>query len=232
MRETSISENLILRSAPSARIGKLKRVSFETGEHFWPAESARHSVLFPVRGVVSLQIVTDGGKPAQAALVGHEGFAEVSFLFGARRTRAGAIALTDGEAVMMEAGEFRVCLDNSRFRAAVHQYSLTFLWMLYHMGVCNRIHVFDKTLVGRLLLMQDRTGSDHFDLTQDFFSRILGVRQATVSRAAANLQKVGGIRYERRGRVTILDRRELEKQACPCYRSLKSDFDGLISALK
>jgi len=52
-------------------------------------------------------------------------------------------------------------------------------------------------------------------VTQDFFSRLLGVRRASVSRAAARLQKQGAIQYDRRGRLTILDRQQLGKAACP-----------------
>jgi CRP-like cAMP-binding protein len=229
---TPISENLLLRFA-SPRNGKLqmKHISFESGDELWQAETTFSHVLFPVRGVVSLQISPGRGKQVDIALVGPEGYAEVPVLLGEERTLSVAVALTPGEAMLMTPGQFRTQLNDDRFRAATEHYARVFLIMLNRISVCNRIHVLDKTLVGRLLLLHDRTRTDTFRLTQAFLARILGVRKATISRAAARLQKLGAIDYDRRGNLLILDRAKLERQSCSCYQAMKAASDGLISAL-
>jgi CRP-like cAMP-binding protein len=201
------------------------------GERLWTSGAPIPYVLFPVRGVVSLQIAADEGKQADIGLVGREGCAEVSCLLGAGQTRTIAVALTAGEAIVVKPNTFRIWLDDRRFREATERYMQMFLTMLNRISACNRVHKIEKNFIGRLLLMQDRTQSDSFQLTQDFFSRILGVRTATISRAAAALQKQGAIRYDGRGRLTILDRRQLERQACSCYGVIKAEWDDLITAL-
>jgi DNA-binding transcriptional regulator YhcF (GntR family) len=69
--------------------------------------------------------------------------------------------------------------------------------------------------------------SDEFLLTQEFLAMMLGVQRTGVSVAAGALQRAGLIRYKR-GAVTILDRRGLERRACECYGLSKAEFDHLL----
>lgn len=232
MRLNRIPENLLLRSASRAKrvSGRLKHVVFEAGDQLWTSDTPLSYALFPLRGVVSLQVSPYEGKYVEVGLVGPEGFADVTCFLGAETTRLTAMALTAGEAMVMERSLFVAYLSDSRFKEAMQHYMRVFLVMLNRISVCNRAHVIDKTLIGRLLLIQDRTQADSFQLTQDFLSRVFGVRKASISRAAARLQNEGAIRYDRRGRLTIVDRKKLERRACSCYLAIKRETDGLIEA--
>jgi hypothetical protein len=59
---------------------------------------------------------------------------------------------------------------------------------------------------------------------------MLGVRRERVSTAAGKLQKLGAIRYTR-GRITVIDRRKLEKISCECYAVVKKECDRLSRAV-
>src|SRR5581483_12520783 len=160
-----------LRSAPRAKRAstQLKHLVFDTGDQLCRADSTISHALFPVRGVVSLQLgerASEGGKPVEIGLLGPEGFADITLCLGAENTRLSAVALTPGEALVMEAADVSDgCLANVRFRDAMHRYIRMFLAMLNHITVCNRLHGIDKTLICRLLLIQDRTHADSFYLT-------------------------------------------------------------------
>ena len=56
---------------------------------------------------------------------------------------------------------------------------------------------------------------------------MLGVQRTGVSGAAGGLKRAGLIRY-RRGIVTILDRRGLQRLSCECYGTSKREFDRLL----
>ncbi len=57
---------------------------------------------------------------------------------------------------------------------------------------------------------------------------MLGVRGAGVTEAADTLQQAGLIRYTR-GKVTILNREELEAASCECYEIIKGDYVRLLN---
>ena len=58
---------------------------------------------------------------------------------------------------------------------------------------------------------------------------MLGVRRATVNEAASALQDAGLITYSR-GRIQVLDREALEGASCPCYFTVRDEFDRLLGA--
>ena len=59
-----------------------------------------------------------------------------------------------------------------------------------------------------------------------FLAQMLGVRRATVTETAQELQDRGAIEYHR-GQVRITDRTRLEAAACECYEVIRSAYDGL-----
>jgi len=227
-------DNLLLRAAARARrpelLRRVKLVHFEPGHRFWSAGDRIPFAVFPLRGLLSLQFAASPEKHIEVALVGREGFAGISLVHGEDRSRMTVTGITAGEAALMSRDAFHHYMRYSVFRESVEKYVHLFLVVVSQMSICNRAHVIEKLCIGRLLQMQDRTGAESFHITQDYFSRLLGVRRATVSRAAARLQQHGAIRYDGKGRLTILDRGRLEKLACHCYHAIKSEFDHFVRA--
>ena len=77
-----------------------------------------------------------------------------------------------------------------------------------------------------LLMTHDRVGRDDFDLTQEFLAQMLGVRRATVSEVASDLQARGLIRYTR-GRIWVTDRGGLQSLSCECYGIIRNEYARL-----
>jgi CRP-like cAMP-binding protein len=226
-----LADNALLRVAAKAKrpdlIRKLKHVHFDPGRLLWTEHQPLPYALFPLRGVLSLQVSPAPGRRVQIAMAGREGFAGISLAIGTAHAIMAAVALTEGEGLAMPPDVFRTFSGIPSFQSAVKEYLQTFLVMLSKLSLCSRVHVFEKLCVGHLLLLQDRTETDSFSITHDSLSRLLGVRRASVSRTAARLQKLGAIRYNRRGQLIIADRGELEKVACSCYRAIHGEFAGL-----
>jgi hypothetical protein len=63
-------------------------------------------------------------------------------------------------------------------------------------------------------------------MTQELIANMLGVRREGVTEAAGKLDALGIIRYAR-GRITVLDRLQLEQRSCECYAVVKRETDRL-----
>ena len=66
-------------------------------------------------------------------------------------------------------------------------------------------------------------------MTQELIANMLGVRREGVTEAAGKLQAEGLIQYSR-GRITVLDRKQLEARVCECYSVVKKEYDRLLPA--
>lgn len=77
----------------------------------------------------------------------------------------------------------------------------------------------------------DRLDSNTLTMTQELIANMLGVRREGVTEAAGKLQNAGVIEYAR-GKITVLDRPELEKMSCECYDVVKRETLRLQPYLK
>ncbi|MFL5284248.1 MAG: Crp/Fnr family transcriptional regulator [Rhodopila sp.] len=93
---------------------------------------------------------------------------------------------------------------------------------------CNARHSVPERAARWLLTCQDRSGGDHFELTQEFLAEMLGVSRPIVNTTARILQRAGLIRYNRRI-VTVIDRAGLEEASCECYSMIRKVYDRLLS---
>jgi DNA-binding transcriptional regulator YhcF (GntR family) len=111
--------------------------------------------------------------------------------------------------------------------AQLHRFSVCAFTLAAQCSGCNRVHTMEQRCARWLLMVHDRMPGDEFELTQDFLSQMLGVRRATVSETASQLQQAGLISYVR-GRMVIVDRAGLERTACECYGIITSTFSRLL----
>jgi CRP-like cAMP-binding protein len=95
-------------------------------------------------------------------------------------------------------------------------------------AACNRLHHLDERLARWLLLVCDRVESKELPLTHEFIGQMLGVRRAGVTEAANTLEQAGVIRCTR-GKITILNREELQASSCECYEIIEGEYARLLN---
>jgi CRP-like cAMP-binding protein len=181
-------------------------------------------VYFPTGSFASLLACTDRTSRVEVALIGAEGMLGMSSMLEIEAAPLEALVQGSGSAWRMEIGEFRRQI---RVRPALSSRLACYLYVqmldLAQMVACTRFHLLESRLARWLLMMCDRAQSEHFDVTQVLMSRMLGVRRAGVTLAAASLQKRGLISYHR-GKIVVRDRRELEHAACSCYANARESY--------
>lgn len=190
-------------------------------------QSVTH-VYFPVSGVVAITRMLSDGDTAQVASVGSEGVVGFGALIDAPIASGRAVVQLPGEAFRVEVAAIQsYALEHPRFRAVTMHYGHVLISQLMQAVVCHQFHSAPQRYALWLLQTHDRAHCDTFHLTQETVAQTLGVRRATVSDIARDVQQSGAVEY-RRGVITVRDRAFLMQQACECYVSMQEEYERLL----
>ena len=205
----------------------LKLVPLELGRVLYESGSRQRAVYFPTTAIVSLLYMLADGASAEIAVVGNEGIIGVSLFMGGETTPSRAVVQSAGYAYRLSGKVLKE--EFTRGGTMQHlllRYTQALLTQMAQTAVCNRHHSVDQQLCRWLLLSLDRLASNQLVMTQELIANMLGVRREGVTEAAGRLQKLGVIRYSR-GRITVLDRPQLEQLCCECYSVVKQESDRI-----
>lgn len=204
---------------------QLKKVMLVAGQVLAePGEKIKY-IYFPDDVLVSLVTVVDKQHALEVALVGREGLIGVAAALGASAVTMRATVERHGAALRISTRAFRQELQHGgALQREVLRYTHSLMAQIAHTAACNRFHLIEARLAHRLLLTRDRVGSNHFTLTHEFLSQMLGVRRVGITTAAHALKARNLIDYSR-GNIAITDGAGLEKVACTCYVFVK-DIHG------
>jgi CRP-like cAMP-binding protein len=212
---------------------ELEVVELDLRQTIYEESQPIEHVYFPINGILSLVSRIEDGRGIEVATIGNEGMAGLPVFLQATLTSAHmAFAQIPGQALRMQAGrfgEFVASSHNGGLHTALNRYTQALISMIARAVACNSLHSVQQRACRWLLLTHDRVGADEFLLTQEFLSQMLGVTRASVNEVAQELQDAGAIEYTR-GRVTILDRGQLEFRSCDCYGVIREEFDRLLQA--
>ncbi|MEO8435601.1 MAG: Crp/Fnr family transcriptional regulator [Pyrinomonadaceae bacterium] len=206
---------------------KLEPVDLAFGDVLYQPGDVITHVHFPNNSIISLLSAVTERSTLEVGIVGNEGMAGISIFMGVGVSAnkflvqgAGTAMRMKAESLGSEAGTL-TALDR-----LLRRYSYSLLTQISQSAACNRFHTVNERLARWLLMTHDRSGTDEFQVTQEFMSNMMGVRREGVSKAAGELQRKKLINYSR-GVVTILNRPGLEKCACKCYQVIRDSEDSL-----
>jgi CRP-like cAMP-binding protein len=229
---SEIKLNRLLATLPDAELKRwlpdLELIEMPLGQVLYESGGTEKNVYFPTSAIVSLLYVMKNGDAAEIAVVGNEGIIGISLFMGGNSTPSRAVVQSAGRGYRLKA---RIMKDEfERSGPVTHlllRYTQALITQMSQTAVCNRHHSLDEQLCRWLLLSLDRLPGNELVMTQELIANMLGVRREGVTEGAAKLQKAGLIRYVR-GRITVLDRRGLEKRVCECYEVVKAEYDRLL----
>jgi CRP-like cAMP-binding protein len=209
----------------------LELVRMPLGEVLYESGGHLSHVYFPTTSIVSLLYVMQDGSSAEIAVVGNEGILGISLFMGGETTPSRAIVQSAGHGFRLKSEVLKQEFNRGGpVMQLLLRYTQALITQMAQTAVCNRHHSVDQQLCRWLLLSLDRLSTPELTMTQELIANMLGVRREGVTEAAGKLQKAGLIRYNR-GRITVLDRKGLERKTCECYAVVKKEFDRLLLAL-
>jgi len=188
-------------------------------------------VYFPNGGVASVTAVLSDGTMVETATIGDEGMVGIEALFseGALAPGETMIQVPDTSAEMMTVEAFRTeSVRGGALSDLMGRYAQIVIAQMMQSAACNARHQVQERCCRWLLMTHDRMHQQDFQLSHEFLAVMLGVRRQTVTVVAGVLQTAGLIRYTH-GRVTVLNRKGLERASCECYGVIRGHFDRLFT---
>ena len=227
-----IKLNLLLAALPDAELKRwlpaLELIEMPLGHVLYESGATERNVYFPTSAIVSLLYVMQNGAAAEIAVVGNEGIVGISLFMGGNSTPSRAVVQSAGKGYRLKAQMVKD--EFERAGPVMHlllRYTQALITQMAQTAVCNRHHSLDQQLCRWMLLSLDRLPGNDLIMTQELIANMLGVRREGVTEGALKLQDAGLIRYSR-GRITVLDRKGLEKRVCECYAVVQKEYDRLL----
>lgn len=225
--------NRLLNNLPAATQRRLRRslreVTLSQRDSLHEPGKLSRYVYFPETAIVALLTVSRDGTQTEVASIGCEGMVGLTTFLGAKKSMRRAICQMPGTAWRLGTTELlKHTKRGGPLSDTLHRYALALFTLMAQLATCNRLHTIEQRCCCWLLMTHDRIESDEFYVTHEFLSEMIGARRSGVTVIAGTLQRAGLIKYTR-GRITILNRRGLEKAACECYGIVRAAFDRLIA---
>ncbi len=226
-----VVNTLIRRLPPAERKALLARcqtVDLTFGTILCEAHGPLRHVHFPLTAFLSLVASVDERPPIEMGMIGSEGALGATMLLGVTSMPLRCIVQGAGQSLRLTPSALRKALEESpMLRRTLNRYLYVLMVQLSRTAACLHFHEIGQRLARWLLMTHDRAHGDHFHLTHQFLSEMLGVRRSGVTTAASVMQANGLIEYSR-GDIHILDRQGLEAVSCECYRGVNEEYSRLL----
>ncbi len=233
MSKTTKPANRLLAALPAKEymllLPKLEEISLTYAETIYEYGNIIRHVYFLNSGMVSLLTSVAEGNILEIGFVGNEGMVGLPVFLGVKTSSNHVIVQANGTALRIKTKDFlKECGHGGSLPKLLQRYTHALLMQVSQTVACTRFHLIKERLVCLLLMMHDRMKADEFQITQEFLSKMLGVRREAVNKSATNLQQNGLISYSR-GKITILNRAGLKTVACKCYFIIKEEYEKSLT---
>jgi CRP-like cAMP-binding protein len=206
----------------------LQRVELTQNEVLCHSREPITQVYFPTTALLSWTHSTVEGEIVEVGMTGYEGFMGVAFLFDREVVPWQVQVQLSGEALKLSAEALTSRLHKSPvLRQKMMAFTYLKIVQLTQSALCNRFHPVEQRLCRWLLAAQDRVKTSELRLTRETLATMIGAGRPAVSIVTGTLQLAGLIRAAR-GKITIIDREEMEEATCECYHILKQEFDRYL----
>ncbi|WP_376695919.1 Crp/Fnr family transcriptional regulator [Wenzhouxiangella sp. EGI_FJ10305] len=224
--------NRILRGlSPADRaciLPHLSLVEWQRGDVIHETCTPQKYAYFPLDALASIVLFLEDGHSCEVAIVGNDGLLGMSTFTETESMPGYSIVQVAGSAYRLKASALREFVGrNESFRMLLLRYTQVLLTQIGVSASCNRYHTIYHQVARWLLTAADHLPHGQLELTQEQIAHSLGVRREGVTEAAGRLQKAGLIGY-RRGHISIIDPKGLERVCCECYQTVKRETMRLL----
>jgi CRP-like cAMP-binding protein len=197
-------------------------------DSFERANKRIEEVCFPETGIASVIAEQPGGRRIEIGLIGCEGMTGSAVVLGTDRTPHVTYIQVAGEGYRLPVPKLRELIAKSpKFRDLLLKFVQAFMVQTAHTAIANARGTLTERLARWLLMAHDRVPGNELALTHEFLSLMMAVRRPGVTEALQSLESAGLIQCAR-SRITVLDRKGIEKVAGTFYGVPEAEYLRLM----
>ncbi len=218
---------IVIGGLPNSLLNKirplLKLTMLTKDDYLYQQDDRVDFIYFPETAVISeFQMLADG-RTIEVAVTGGEGAVGISSVWSTSTAVNCAQVCVGGTAYKIETELLERELAYSRpLQRWLHDQINSYIKQISHKVICNTHHAVEERFCTWLLMLQDRSKKNKFNLTQEYIAGVLGVYRPSVTCMAKSLREKNAIDYVR-GQIFISDRQKLKKMSCACYTELHTN---------
>jgi hypothetical protein len=225
-------QNHFLAALPPAEYARLlpylQRIEMDYGRVLCASGSSQEYVYFPTTAIVSLLWYMQDGSARSNAVVGNEGVVGIALSLGGRTIPSRAVVQSAGHGYRLPASVLQIEFGRrSELQNLLLRFSQALVTQMAQTAVCHLQHSDEQQLCRWLLLSLDGLPVNGATMAQDV-THMPGERREAMNAAARALQARESLEYQS-GRITVLNRRQLERQVCECYAIVREESERLLS---
>ena len=186
-------------------------------------------VYFLQSGVASVvAIAKHERRQTETGLTGFEGMTGIAVVLGADRSPCHVMMQIAGCGLRISANDLRSAMfQSASLRDVFTRFAYVFAIQTEQTALSNAKGNLPERLARWLLMVHDRTHGDHFALTHELISTMVGVRRSGITHALGDFADANLIRI-RRGKITVLSRVGLETAADGLYGVPEDEYKRLF----
>ena len=233
LKTTSIEiENSLLHISPAKEKKRIldicEAVVLTSGTILCEANKPYPYVYFPLSTFISLVAPVNGHPSLEVAQIGNEGMLGATLVLDVNS--ACLLSIVQGSGTALRTTPIKLLRELQKCPTLLKKIkSYIFVMMMQQSQniACICFHEVEERLARWLLMTHDRAHENQFYFTHKLLANMLGVQRSAISIAAAKLQRKSVIQY-RRGRISVINRRELEGASCECYKAVTENYLQLL----
>ena len=233
---TSVNmRNEFLAALPEADMAALldaaKPVELPARFSFYEPGKLPRAVYFLNEGMASELVRMSDGRTLDGSPTGRYGFIGVPAVLVAPDSFHHCVMQVSGEGLRVPIAVVQeLYAESESFGMLAGRFLHARFLQAIQCAACSLLHNMKQRMARWLLTTRMHTGSEEFQISQEYLSEMIGANRSTVTQCLGTLEREGLVRLDR-GAISIAEYNALRHVACECYGVIEAAFAQITSEL-
>src|SRR6185312_2028184 len=208
----------------TALLHAAKQVELPAHFSFYEPGKLPSAIYFLEEGMASELVRMSDGRTLDGSPTGRYGFVGLPALLGATDSFHHCVMQVSGEGLRVPIAVMQEhYAESESFGMLAGRFMHARFLQAIQCAACSLLHNMKQRMARWLLTTRLHTGSEEFQISQEYLSEMIGANRSTVTQCLGTLEREGLVALDR-GTIKIADYNALRHDACECYGVIEAAF--------